>query len=122
MTRREEPEYIPTDAEVLEKQLEMAHVHQGVLEEDIKNLEASIMLLTNSTPASHPENLKYAILNILQNNTRGLTCKDILSILSTTMPDMTKKHVNSMLYTMKVKKFVSIKNKSARVPVWVLAA
>ena len=110
----------PTREEILEKELEMAHKHQDVLEEDIKNLQASVALL--STRASQPQNLQTAITNILQNNTDGLVCKDILTMLTPTMPELTKKDVNSILYKMKVKKVVKIKSNFVKVPVWLLTA
>jgi hypothetical protein len=110
----------PTREEILEKELEMAHKHQDVLEEDIKNLEASVALL--SVRASQPQNLQAAITGLLQKKAGGLVCKQLLSTLALTMPEITKKDVNSTLYKMKVKKIVKIKSNFDKVPVWLLTA
>ena len=110
----------PTREEILEKELEMAHKHQDVLEEDIKNLEASVALL--SVRPSQPQNLQTAITDLLQKKAGGLVCKQLLSTLALTMPEITKKDVNSTLYKMKVKKIVKIKSNFDKVPVWLLTA
>jgi len=120
LMKEEVSEYTPTKVEILQKELEMAHRHQDIIEEDNKNLQESITLLINSTPASHPQNLQSAIINLLQKNTRGLSCKQIVSMLSPIMPDLTKKNVNSMLYKMKVKKVVKLRSNFEKVPSWLL--
>ena len=120
LIKEEVSEYTPTKVEILQKELEMAHKHQDIIEEDNKNLQESIALLINSTPASHPQNLQSAIINLLQKNTRGLMCKQILTMLSPIMPDLTRKDVNSMLYKMKVKKVVKLKSNFDKVPTWLL--
>lgn len=77
-------------------------------------------IIINSTPASHHQNLQSAIINLLQKNTRGLSCKQILTMLSPIMPDLTKKDVNSILYKMKVKKVVKLRSNFEKVPAWLL--
>ena len=120
MTRNNIPEY-RLQIEELQKDLEIAHEHQYVLEEEIHDMESSIFHIMNAPPATNPENLRAVILTLLQNNKSGMKCKEILNIALGLMPDLTKNNINSILYKMKNMKIIREKKTSEKAPTWVLA-
>ena len=79
-----------------------------------------IITNSNSTPPPQPQSLQAAITDLLQKNTRGLSCKQIVTMLSPTMPDLTRKDLNTILYKMKVKKVIKLRSNFEKVPAWLL--
>ena len=106
----------------LKKQLEMAHKHQELLEQDIDDLQSSLELMISATSASHNENVEDAIVILLQHNPRGLKCSDILKSILPAMPDMGKKSLNSILYKMNNRNIITKKNTTDIAPTWILCA
>ena len=107
-----------SEADYLQEQLELAHNHQQVLEEDIANLQSSVSLLINN---SHKENLEAIITTLLQDKPCGMKCKYMLATILPCMPHLTKKDLNSVLYKMKSKNILQIKQSSDKAPKWILA-
>ena len=108
-----------SEIEDLQKQLEMAHKHQEVLEEDIENLQSSLALMVNMASASKKESVEDIIIGLLQNKPSGLKCKDILKMMLPAMPNLTKPDLNSILYKMKCKGLLQSKSSTDKAPIWI---
>jgi len=110
-----------SETEDLQKQLEMAHKHQEVLEQDIENLQSSLANMVNTAPASKKESVEDVITNLLQNKPSGMKCKDILKMMLPVMPNLTKPDLNSILYKMKSKNLLQNKKSADTAPIWIVA-
>lgn len=105
-----------SNIERLEDEIEMAHMHQEVLERDIGCLEHA---LAHKHKQDQPHDLESEIIGILSQNKKGMLSKDVHKIIVSYMPLVTKKDVNSMLYTMDNKKLVNKKtSRSSSAPLW----
>jgi exoribonuclease II len=106
-----------SNVERLEDEIEMAHMHQEVLEKDIHDLEYALQ-----QRGGEPRELQSEIIGILNHNKKGMQAKELHNALVGLMPHITKKDVNSMLYKMSNKKMLTKKVvPSENAPLWLMA-
>lgn len=104
----------------LEKQLEMAHFHQSVLEGDKSQLEACVDLLLQKgkgEPRETGEVLDEMIINLLRGSSKNV--RQMLVSIKAAFPHIEKGEINSRLYAMLNKgitKFERVNGEKA--PLW----
>ena len=104
----------------LEDDLEMAHGHQAVLEQDIDARDNVIEQLVRDDASPLPAGPSDALLadvgSIL--GPFGRTAKGIAEKLVTKYPELKKSDVNKCLYTLKSQRLATVSQKSPGSPKW----
>ena len=107
----------------LEKELEMAHFHQSVLEEDKAQLEACVdFLLQKGTGQSSESSaaLDETISDVLRTSSKNV--RQILAAIKPVFPEIEKGEINSRLYSMMNKGLTKFNRVSGdKAPLWSLA-
>jgi hypothetical protein len=107
----------------LEKELEMAHFHQSVLEEDKAQLEDCVAFLLQKEedqPAQRSAILDETIIDLLHTSSKN--ARQILAAIKPAFPVVEKGEINSRLYTMMKKGLTKFKRVNGdKAPLWSLA-
>ena len=106
-----------SEIEDLQKQLEIAHKHQEVMEEDIAMLQSTVDLLMNT---SNKDPIEEMVVNLLKDKPDGMKCKYIFTALLPEMPELTNDSLNKVMCSMKSKNIVTTKKTNEKAPTWVL--
>jgi hypothetical protein len=107
----------------LEKQLEVAHFHQSVLEEDKAQLEDCIDFLLQKQEGTSPPKpggiLDEIIVGTLRFSSKNV--REILGAIKPAFPDIEKSEINSRLYAMSNKGITKFERVSGeKAPRWSL--
>ena len=107
----------------LEKELEMAHFHQSVLEEDKAQLEDCVDFLLQKEedqPAQRSAILDETIIDLLHTSSKN--ARQILAAIKPAFPVVEKGEINSRLYTMMKKGLTKFRRVNGdKAPLWSLA-
>jgi hypothetical protein len=107
----------------LEKELDMAHFHQSVLEEDKAQLEDCVDFLLQKgedQPAQRSGILDETIIDLLHTSSKN--ARQILAAIKPAFPVVEKGEINSRLYTMMKKGLTKFKRVNGdKAPLWSLA-
>lgn len=104
------------------KELEMAHFHQSVLEEDKAQLEDCVDFLLQKgedQPAQRSAILDKTIIDVLRRSSKN--ARQILAAIKPAFPVVEKGEINSRLYTMMKKGLTKFKRVNGdKAPLWSL--
>jgi len=107
----------------LEKELEMAHFHQSVLEEDKAQLADCVDFLLQKEedqPAERSAILDETIIDLLHTSSKN--ARQILAAIKPAFPVVEKGEINSRLYTMMKKGLTKFRRLNGdKAPLWSLA-